>query len=188
MIYVDERVDELDIGASLAAVSQQRREQALKYYHESGQKLCIAAYLLLMEGLHYEYGIVEPPVFEYSANGKPFIASHPDIHFNLSHSANVALCALSSQPVGADVETPRQVSSSLIDYTMSDEEKAKINSSRNPALCFLSFWTKKEALLKLTAEGINNEMKDVLCRADNYIIETVITKSYVYSIAKYKYN
>ena len=186
MVYVNENVDELDLGQALARVSAQRREQALKFRHEKGQRLCLAAYLLLMEGLRNEYGINEPPVFDYSPEGKPCIAARSDIHFNLSHSGNVALCVVSDQPVGADVEVPRKISPSLIDYTMNPEEQAEINASHDPARAFLRLWTQKEALLKLMGKGISNEMKNVLDDRDSYLIETVETDAYTYSIAKAK--
>ena len=186
MIYINENTEELDVAAALAAVSLQRRDQALKFRHETGRRLSLAAYLLLMDGLQKEYGIEEPPVFNYSHEGKPYVAARPDIHFSLSHSGNVALCALSDQPVGADVEVPRKISSSLIAYTMNDSEQEQINASNNPTMQFLYFWTRKEALLKLTGEGIRNDMKLVLAESEKYHFETIKTENYIYSTVKFK--
>ena len=123
MVYVNDRTDQLDIATALDIVSVQRREQALRFRFDAGRRLSLSAYLLLMEGLEKEYGITEPPLLGYSPEGKPFLAHYPDIHFNLSHSGTVALCAISDQPVGADVEVPRKISPDLICYTMSDEEQ-----------------------------------------------------------------
>lgn len=186
MVYINENTEELNIAAALAEVSSQRRDQALKFRYESGRRLSLAAYLLLMDGLQKEYGIAEPPVFDYSPEGKPYIAAHPDIHFSLSHSGNVALCALSDQPVGADVEVPRKISPSLIAYTMNDSEQEQINASTNPTMKFLFFWTRKEALLKLTGEGIRNDLKGVLAEAEKYLFETVETEHYIYSTVKFR--
>ncbi len=186
MVYINEHTDLLDIKSALDLVSPQRREQAMRYRHESGQRLSLAAYLLLMEGLQKEFGIDEAPVFDYSAEGKPFIANHPDVHFNLSHSGTVALCAVSNQPIGTDVETTRKVSTSLISYTMNDSEKEQISASSNPTMRFLYFWTRKEALLKLTGDGIRNNLKQVLDNAEKYHFETIEKENYIYTIAKYK--
>ena len=186
MVYLNDHVDTLDIDLALARVSVQRREQALRFRHEGGRRLCLAAYLLLMDGLREEYGLTEPPVFDYSSEGKPFIAARPDIHFSLSHSGNVALCVLADQPVGADVEVPRKITSSLIAYTMNADEQAKINASQNPEMQFLHFWTRKEALLKLTGEGIRNDVKAVLEEEEKYQIETVRADNYIFSVAKFK--
>lgn len=185
MIYLNEHTELLDIEAALAMVSWQRREHALKFAHESGRRLSLAVYLLLMEGLNKEYGITEPPVFDFLEGGKPVIKGHPEIYFNFSHSGNVALCAIDSQPVGADVETPRKITPSLIAYTMNDEEQAEIASAPESLQAFLALWTKKEAALKLTGEGIRNDMKSVLTNAENIVFETKKTENCIYSTARY---
>lgn len=185
MIYLNDHTELLDIEDALKKVSEQRREQALKFAHESGRRLSLAVYLLLMEGLRNEYGITEPPVFDYLEGGKPVIKGHPEIHFNFSHSGKVALCAIDSQPVGADVETPRKITPSLISYTMNEEEQALIASAHESLTAFLALWTKKEAVLKLTGEGIRSDLKSVLAHPENYVFETKITEKYIYSVARF---
>ena len=185
MIYLNNHTELLDIEDALSKVSEQRREQALRFAHESGRRLSLAVYLLLMEGLQKEYGITEPPVFEYLEGGKPVIKGHPEIHFNFSHSGNVALCAIDSQPVGADIEIPRKITPSLIAYTMNDAEQALIASAPESPKAFLALWTQKEAVLKLTGEGIRSDLKAVLAKPELYHIETVTSDKYVYSIAKF---
>ena len=186
MIYLDDHVGALDMDAALGRVSAQRRELALKFRHEGSRRLCVAAYLLLMDGLRREYAITGPPLFSFQSGGKPFLDDHPGIHFNLSHSGDVAVCAISDQPVGIDIETPRKISNSLIDYTMNESERELIAASGDPSTAFLTLWTKKEALLKLTGEGISNQLKDVLDEEGKYLFETCLTDRYVYSIAKYR--
>ena len=186
MIYLNDHTELLDVEDALSKVSQQRREQALKFAHESGRRLSLAVYLLLMEGLQKEYGITEPSVFDYLEGGKPVIKNHPEIHFNFSHSGNIALCAIDNQPVGADIEMPRKITPSLILYTMNEEERTIIESASDQIMTFLSFWTKKEAVLKLTGEGIRSNLKTVLENNELYQIETIKTDKYVYSIAKFK--
>lgn len=185
MVYLNENTNSLDIEKALAMVSQQRCEYALRFKHESGRRLSLAVYLLLMEGLQKEYGITEAPEFDFLEGGKPVIKGHPEIHFNFSHSGNVALCAIDSRPVGADVETPRKITPSLIAYTMNEEEQAEIASAPESLSAFLALWTRKEAALKLTGEGIRNNMKTVLTNAQNIVFETQKTENCIYSIARY---
>ena len=47
MIYINDHIGDFDFEASLPLLSEQRREQALKFKHELGRKTCAAAYLLL---------------------------------------------------------------------------------------------------------------------------------------------
>ena len=129
-VLVSEDIWEFDLEAALKEISAQRREQALKFKFEQGQRLCVLAYQLLKEGLRQEYGITENPIFEYNEHGKPLIIGHPEIFFNLSHCKEAAICVVSDQPVGIDVESIRGYKESLVNYTMNDEEIAQIKSER----------------------------------------------------------
>lgn len=183
MVYLNDDIANFDFEAALPLLSEQRREQALKFKHEQGRKTCAAAYLLLCEGLRKEYGITEKPVFEYGEHGKPFILGHPEIHFNMSHCREAAICAISETPVGIDVESIREYRESLVHYTMNDDEIAEIMQSPNPALAFIRYWTMKEAVLKLSGEGIRNDLKTVLIGFANQI-QTFVNepRGYVYSV------
>ena len=179
-IYINDDIAHFDWQAALPLLSEQRREQCLKFKHEQGRKTCAAAYLLLCEALRKEYGITELPVFEYGEHGKPTIVGHPDIHFNLSHCREAAICVVSDQPVGVDIETIRPYKESLARYVMSDDELQVINGSD---LEFTKLWTRKEAVVKRNGHGISNDMKHVLEDLP-FEIETVVNteKNYVYSI------
>ena len=181
MLYVNDHLQDFDLALALQQLSGQRREQALKYRYEMGQRTCAAAYLLLCRGLREEYGITELPLFEYGEHGKPSILGHPEIHFNLSHCREAAVCIINDRPVGVDVESVRPLKDSLAEYTMNDAELDEIRQAANPALQFTRFWTMKEALLKLTGEGINNHLKNVLHRSD-VIFETTVSPDIRYVI------
>jgi 4'-phosphopantetheinyl transferase EntD len=122
MIYLNDDIAHFDFEKALPLLSRQRREQALKFKYELGRKTCAAAYLLLREGLRKEYGILEPPVFEYGEHGKPMLSGYPHIHFNMSHCREAAICVVSDRPVGVDIESIREYKESLARYTMNDAE------------------------------------------------------------------
>ena len=182
MIYLNDDIAGFDIEAALPLLSDQRREQTLKFRYELGRKTCAAAYLLLCQGLQQEYGITERPLFEYGEHGKPFIVGHPDIHFNISHCREAVLVVVSDRPVGADVECIREYKDSLVRYTMSDAEIARIGQSDHPEVAFIRLWTMKEAKLKLSGRGITDHMKDVLDGTEDFL--TVVNEKigYIYSI------
>ena len=185
-VLVSEGIWDFDLEAALNEISEQRREQALKFRHEQGQRLCVLAYQLLKQGLREEYGITENPVFEYNEHGKPSIVGHPEIFFNLSHCKEAAVCAISDQPVGIDVESIREYRESLVNYTMNEEEIQEIKSAANPAAAFIRLWTMKEAAMKLIGTGISNDMKTVLCRQD-LRFETVesVEIRYIYTASRF---
>ncbi|MBO5592003.1 MAG: 4'-phosphopantetheinyl transferase superfamily protein [Prevotella sp.] len=182
MIYLNDDLAGFNFEDALPLLSAQRREQALKFRYELGRKTCAAAYLLLREGLKKEYGITEPPVFEYGEHGKPMIAGHPEIHFNLSHCREAVLCVVSDRPVGCDVESIREFHESLVRYTMNDVEVRQIEQAPRPDVEFIRLWTMKEAVLKFSGEGIRDDLKSVLQGEDGF--QTVVNeeKNYIYSI------
>lgn len=186
MLYIDDHIDELDLSAALPLLSEQRREQVLRYRYEQGRRLSAAAYLLLCKGLRTEYGISEPPVFCYGEHGKPSIMGHPDIFFSLSHCRQAALCALSDRPVGADVESVREYRASLVSYTMNDDETAAILHAPRPEVAFTRLWTMKEARLKLTGEGITNHLQDTLSDSHSFRFTTVerLERDYIYTVCE----
>ncbi|MBR0262262.1 MAG: 4'-phosphopantetheinyl transferase superfamily protein [Prevotella sp.] len=178
---VSEDIWNFDLEAALKEISEQRREQTLKFKHEQGQRLCVLAYQLLRQGLKDEYGIVENPVFDYNEHGKPVIVGHPEICFNLSHCKEAAICVLSDRPVGVDVESIREYKESLVNYTMNKEEICQIESAENPAAAFIRLWTMKEATMKLIGTGISNDMKMVI-DLQKYKYTTVDRQRYIYTI------
>ena len=185
LVLVSEDIWSFDLKAALEDVSEQRREQVLKFKHEQGQRLCVLAYHLLKRGLREEYGITENPVFEYNAHGKPSIIGHPEICFNLSHCKEAAVCAISSRPVGVDVESIREYKESLVRYTMNDLEISLIESDPSPDVTFIRLWTMKEATLKLSGRGISNDMKEVV-DTDKLDYISVELPHYVYTVCQQK--
>lgn len=184
IILVSEKIWEFDLEAGLKDISEQRREQALKFKFEQGQRLCVLAYQLLKEGLQKEYGITDNPIFEYNEHGKPSIVGHPEIYFNLSHCKEAAICVISDKPIGVDVESIREFKDSLVNYTMNDEEKAEMASSSNPASTFIRLWTMKEATSKLIGTGITNDVK-TLIDTTKYKYNTTEKESYIYTICSF---
>ena len=161
-VLVSEDIWKFDLEAALKEISAQRREQALKFKHEQGQRLCVLAYQLLKEGLQQEYGITGNPIFEYNEHGKPSIVGHPEIFFNLSHCKEAAICVVNDQPIGVDVEAIREYKDGLAEYTMNENELQQIKNSTHPAATFIRLWTMKEATTKLIGTGISNDMKTVI--------------------------
>ena len=153
---------DFDLQQALAEVSAQRREQALRYRHERDQRLSVAAYRLLHHALQAEYGIDQPPILVYGANGKPMLADRPDIHFSLSHCHEAAACVLNDRPIGIDIETLDHYSEEVAACVMSDEEMRRIAAAQAPAKEFTRLWTMKESLYKLTGDDHHGDIAHML--------------------------
>jgi phosphopantetheine--protein transferase-like protein len=88
--------------------------------------------------------------------GKPYVPGGPQ--FNLSHSAGMILAAFSSSPVGVDVEsTQRRVEARAVarKFFFPDEiRRVEMTKAGSQSLMFLRYWICKEAMVKLSGDGI----------------------------------
>ena len=104
--------------------------------------------------------------FNYLQNGKPVLSDNfasAGIHFNLAHTGDLALIAITRiGQVGVDVECVRSIKNAdeLVARFFSkreDELFQKVSAEQKPA-AFFNLWTRKEALLKATGEGITRSL------------------------------
>ncbi|MCL2419459.1 MAG: 4'-phosphopantetheinyl transferase superfamily protein, partial [Conexibacteraceae bacterium] len=100
---------------------------------------------------------------ETTPEGKPYLPT-AELHFNLSHSRDLALVAVSKQaPVGIDLERPRhfRAPDRLARRICSEREYATLVRLGHLSVAapeaqeqLLRLWVRKEAVLKGTGEGI----------------------------------
>ena len=94
--------------------------------------------------------------FEYSEQGKPYIKS--DINFNMSHSGDYVVLAVSDDPVGVDIERLRHGRLLVAKRFFCEEEYTEIlkySDENEQDKCFLEYWTMKEAYVKYLGKGLS---------------------------------
>lgn len=96
-------------------------------------------------------------VFDYSAEGKPFLAAGPA--FNLSHSGGLSALAVAvgrQVRVGLDIEAHRHVGRDVAERFFSTAERAALASLSGDAWRegFFRCWTRKEAFVKALGLGL----------------------------------
>ncbi|WP_053058228.1 4'-phosphopantetheinyl transferase superfamily protein [Pedobacter sp. BMA] len=92
------------------------------------------------------------------------------IAFNISHSANCILITLSKYAIGIDVEyiSPRFDYVELISHCFDQDEQYLINSANDKTAMFYALWTRKEAILKATGEGLIDDLPALNCLSPVY--------------------
>lgn len=100
--------------------------------------------------------------FQKTENKKPGIAN---IHFNTSHTKGYAVITISQEPVGIDIEYLNLDFdfSDLLSSCFSTEESRFISSTPDVQQNFYILWTRKEALIKATGEGLVNNLSQIPC-------------------------
>lgn len=177
-----------ELERDLELLPRWRREDVLAYKFHSGRVLSAKAFLLLKQAVLEVWGIDEELHFDLSEHGKPSLHNHPEVHFNLSHCKHGVMCVVDNHPVGCDIESiVKDVKLDLCNYCMSASETASIMTAENPQVEFTRLWTMKEAVLKLTGDGLNKSMHDLLSSdlmQDIEVNSTIdLEHGYCYSIA-----
>lgn len=186
MLYINDDLYALsasELEQEINLLPAWRRELVLRYTHEQGRRQGLLAYLLLCRGLKKDFGIEDMPRFAYGEHGKPYLPDYPTLHFNISHCRQAVACAISTKPVGVDIETFRPVKENVINYAMNKAEALRIRKAARPERAFSILWTQKEALVKLTGEGLGHELPTLL-ENNTHRLSTLVTPQYVCTLAE----
>ena len=181
-------LQELLSGAECAALFESalgkadavRREKALGVKNARGRAAGLGAGLLLqravqdfqgggtkdrpqkggrytVSGLLSELGQPLPLTYRYGERGKPYFEDLP-LYFNLSHSGDYVLCAVSDVEVGVDIQKIQPVNERKLAKRFFSEAECRVlegcESSEGRRRLFFELWSRKEAYGKLTGEGI----------------------------------
>jgi len=101
--------------------------------------------------------------FEYTRYGKPELSPRRRLHFNVSHSAGLAVLAVTNgQDVGIDAEFIRPVTdfSRIAERFFSQREYQTLEAlpAETRLRAFFACWTRKEAFIKAIGEGLSRPL------------------------------
>jgi 4'-phosphopantetheinyl transferase len=159
-----------EITGFWSTLSTQERERAARFASERDRARFVAARGLLRAVLGSSLGADPQSVeFLYSAKGKPSLGGvfeRSGLQFNVAHSGGLAVFAVARhRMVGVDVEQLRPIPdlSELIEryFTTYERDEIKKLSGEEAARGFFKVWTRKEAWLKATGEGITGLLKSI---------------------------
>ena len=98
-------------------------------------------------------------IFTTNKYGKPLLVNHPSLHFNISHSGELALLAVSNNhPMGIDLEffseRPYEgIAKSL--FSPKEIQAVEQAPSHVKPMIFFQIWSQKEAFIKACGLGLH---------------------------------
>ncbi|MBO6157798.1 MAG: 4'-phosphopantetheinyl transferase superfamily protein [Firmicutes bacterium] len=145
----------------------QRAKSIDRYKQGLNQRQSLGAGILLHEAL-LAHGLSDRDI-EIGPFGKPYLKDQP-LHFNLSHSAHLAVCILSDQPSGIDIQQVRAFKPALIKRVFLPEEMEGVSrfAQKNAPLdaaCTL-LWSAKESVMKCLGYGFRLSPLSIRISAD----------------------
>ncbi|MDD6021963.1 MAG: 4'-phosphopantetheinyl transferase superfamily protein [Oscillospiraceae bacterium] len=183
--------DEYEHYRSLMSEERRKRLDGLRFEEDRKRSLC--GYMLAVKALSHLTGTAENDiVIADDKNGKPF-AENIGLQFSVSHSGELAVCAVGENRIGVDIEKVREVNMQSAKRFANEEEliyifgrlpeKEDFKSKNGETLKhFFEIWTKKEAIGKTKGVGIGYDMKN----ADTSETLTYENNGYVITVCEEK--
>ena len=140
-----------------SSVSAGRREKCDRFRFDRDKRLCLGAGVLLNYALGFFRCSPSSREIVTGENGKPFFRDK-GIFFNLSHSGDFVLCAVSTREVGCDIEQVRGIDLNIARRFFFGSEYDDILSrptDREKTEMFFRYWTLKESFMKATGKGMS---------------------------------
>ena len=109
---------------------------------------CLTRYLETLKLTKLEGEVKE----EKHRNEKPYFKDYPFVRFSVSHSGSLVVVAMAETEVGIDVEEIKEKPyGRIVERNFTAGEAAEVKDLES----LLKVWTKKEAYLKLTGDGLS---------------------------------
>ena len=144
--------DPLEYPKLMEKISENRKQKIIKHRQPEARKQSLGAGLLLHHILQ-SHGMRSQEV-QIGKYGKPEVEG---INFTLSHSKEMAVCAVSESPVGCDIEKITTAPEKVADRFFRESEIRHLKETpvEERDKEFFRLWTMKESYIKMTGEGMH---------------------------------
>ncbi len=151
-------ISEAELHKSFFAMSKERQKSTLRLQNKQKQKAKIAADRLCRLAISEHCGVSpESIIFTLNEKGKPY-AADLNVFFNVSHSGDMVVCAVSDNEIGIDIEKIRPINLKAAEKFACSNEIEYMEQTQNG---FFEIWTLKEAYFKCIGTGLGNDIKTV---------------------------
>lgn len=123
-----------------------------EYKTTADKKRVFVSYLLLKETLTSLNIELDNLKISTKTNGKPFFADENlknKLFFNLSHSKNLVVVAISDSEIGIDVQVLTDFNVKICNKFFNLKQQKKLTKKKNKNLLFSKYWAVYESELKL---------------------------------------
>lgn len=181
IIYAIYLPDFINLKSDLAEfLNTKERNRAARFYKEIDRNRFVIyrSILKFILASHTKQNVRE--IFlDYNLNKKPYLATHPWLHFNLSHSEDYAVIAISNKNIGIDIEYMADDFNftNMLPDIFQENEIFMINNAANKKYAFYTSWTRKEAFVKALGKGIDEDFRYIPCLDGQHIIDSALFKN-----------
>ncbi|MFD1141740.1 4'-phosphopantetheinyl transferase family protein [Larkinella insperata] len=157
-------------------LSTDEHHRAQRYFHEKDRNRFVITRGILRLILG-RYTHRNPSDIQFGSQGKkPVLRADDNWQYNVSHSGNWALIAVSAQPVGVDIEKIDDAFrfQDLLPETFGLADQLYLQRHPDARPLFYHWWTRKEALVKATGQGIDDYFKEIPARDGTHEVQECV--------------
>ena len=171
-------------------MSEEKQLRVDKFRFEDDKKRTVAGEMLARKAISDWCSVLpQSIVFENDEHSKPY-AKGLSVHFNISHSKDMVVCAVDDKLVGIDIEKIRHIDLAVARRICTEEELCYIfghtKDNQDFTLLadnevfkrFFEIWTAKEASVKCSGVGVSG----IKTAVDKFHIKSFYFDDYIVSI------
>jgi phosphopantetheinyl transferase len=147
-IYISGIEPFLDLNG-LKNVTEERQNRISKMIRPRDKARSLVSGLLLRSFC----GLINENQLMYGKNGKPYLRDG-SVYFNLSHSGEYVVLAVSDREVGVDIEKIKPYPKKVATRFFTQKEQAWLESESTDEN-FFRIWTGKESVMKAAGQGLS---------------------------------
>ena len=136
----------------------------------------------LLDYALFDYASIKDYELYYNKYGKPYLKDS-NIYFNISHTRNLVICAISDKEIGVDIEYLRY-NELVSKRILNKKEYSILLNSKCKEEIFTIMWTSKESYVKMLGIGLEYALKNVDTTILNSKIDIKKYNDYIIAISK----
>ncbi len=139
-------------------MSPEKQQRVNKFRFADDKKRTVAGEMLARKTIAEWCSVDETDIVFYkNEHGKPYLKDLP-CYFNISHSRDFVVCAVSENEIGIDIEKIRPIDLKIAKRVFNETELKLLFTTpkENQQDIFFSLWTQKEAILKCLGTGFSD--------------------------------
>ncbi|HMG84034.1 MAG TPA: 4'-phosphopantetheinyl transferase superfamily protein [Ferruginibacter sp.] len=172
----------------LSVLSSEEIARANRFHQTKDKNRYIIAHGMLRNILEKKY-LHQPAAaikFIEGKNKKPYLDADKKLFFNISYSGDWIVLAIAGSEIGVDIEMiNRDLDiNEVMQQSFSEDEINYMNTNSSREQFFL-LWTRKEAILKATGQGLNNHLKLIPVVDGTHSVPNIISSNNDWQVSSF---
>jgi 4'-phosphopantetheinyl transferase len=176
LLKLDDNINESCFQYLIDKVDEKKKQRILEFRNKRDLYHTLFGDFLARYVIGKRLGSINTNViFSYSPYGKPYAEGLGNVHFNIAHSGEYIVCAISNREVGIDIE--QQIPGPFSDvadlFSIGEKQSLYGQPLHLQQEFFYSLWTLKESYIKQTGEGLSRSLNSfsIKLTGDNISLE-----------------